>query len=201
MFNYENKSTPSITEEFRQKYIISIKGKEAVKVEGLVVLAHEKGIWKLNTEIVQYPNQDNMWTAICKCTVGGYDYDPITNTVREVEYSDIADANPDNCTAMVQKSYIRMASTRAIGRALRKYTNFDMVCSSEIGEVLEESEPKITTQMLTNIKQAIRTKHIDANTYNRMLASFNKSDATLLTEKEGSRLLELVQEYIPTQQS
>lgn len=198
-YDYTDKSQ-NITDEFRKKYIIDIKGKEAVKVEGLVALAHAKGLWKMDTEIVQYPSEDNRWTAICKCTVGGYDYDPVTEKIREVEYSDIADANEGNCTKMVANSYIRMASTRAIGRALRKYTNFDIVCSSEISEIIDNSEPSITGATLANIKQAIHTKKIDKETYAKMLASFNQKDATLLTESDGNKLLNMVQNYIPPQQ-
>lgn len=137
-YNYKDKGAVKLSDEFRQKFMVNIKGKDAIKLEGLTVLAHEKGMWKLETEIVQYPTQENNFTAICKTTVGGYDYDPITDKVREVVYSDIGDANVGNCTKMVAASFIRMASTRSQARALRKYTNIDMVCTSEMDSVTEE---------------------------------------------------------------
>lgn len=96
-FNYKDKTAPKLTDEFKQKFGVNIKGKDAIKLEGLTAFAHQKGMWKFITEIIQYPSDQNGWTAICKTTVGGYDWDPITEKVREVEYSDIGDANVNNC--------------------------------------------------------------------------------------------------------
>lgn len=198
-FNYEDKSL-NLTDEFKKQYIVNIKGKDAIKVEGLVVLAHDKGMWKMDTEIIQYPSEENKWTAICKCTVGGYDWDPIKKEIREVEYSDIADANEANCTSMVAKSYIRMASTRAIGRALRKYTNCDMLCSSELSEVVDTSEPTVSVETLTSIKKALHTHNINEEIFNKMLASFGTNkNVTQLTVNEGNKLLNMVENYIPPQ--
>ena len=197
-FNYKDKSATKLTDDFKQKFVINIKGKDAVKLEGLTVLAHEKGLWKLDTEIIQFPSDQNQWTAICKTTVGGYDYDPMTDKIREVVYSDIGDANANNCTKMVAASFIRMASTRSQARALRKYTNIDMVCSSEIDSITEEPpEPNITMDQLTNMKELIRAKGIDSTTFGNMLFKmFGHQNYMQLTQTQGNTLLVALQQYI-----
>ena len=200
-FDYKSSSTPKLTDEFKQKFSVNIKGKDAIKLEGLTALAHEKGMWKFETEIIQYPNDQNNWTAICKTTVGGYDWDPITEKVREVEYSDIGDANVNNCGKMVAASYIRMASTRSQARALRKYTNVDMVCSSEMSEVIEEiPEPFVTLEQLQAIKQLTIDKKISQEKFGQILFGlFQHTDYRQLTVNQGNLLINTLTNYQPSQ--
>ena len=58
-FNYKDKTAPKLSEDFRRKFIITIgKGSnapEAIKVDGLIALAHEKGVKSMITDIKQYP--------------------------------------------------------------------------------------------------------------------------------------------------
>lgn len=201
-FDYENKSGPKLNEEFKKKFSVSIKGKDAIKIEGLTAAAHEKGMWKFDTEIIQFPSDTNGWTAICKTTIGGYDWDPVAEKVREVVYSDIGDANVSNCGKMVAASYIRMASTRSQARALRKYTNIDMVCASELSEVIDEApEPIISIEQLTNIKQIVDNKHISKDAFANMLTKlFNHTNYTALTESQGNILLTTLKDYMPPTQ-
>lgn len=189
-WDYEDKTAPKLTDEFKQQYVVNIKGKDAIKVEGLTVIAHQKGIWKMQTDVIQFPSQANNFTAICKTTVGGYDWDPIKKEIREVEYSDIADASPDNVTSMVAKSYIRMASTRSIGRALRKYTNVDMLCSSEMDSVVENNEPLITSGQAGAIKATLHAKGYTKERFVEELKKmFNKEDFMILTVKEADQYI------------
>lgn len=190
-FNYKDKSSPKLNDDFKKQFVVNIKGKEAIKVEGLTAIAHEKGMWKLDTKVVQFPSKDNDWTCICQCTVGGYDWDPAEQKIVRVEYTDIADANAGNVTSMVAKSYIRMASTRAIGRALRKYTNVDILCSSEMDSVVEDApEPSVTVEQLTEIKSLLGQNRLDKESFIKMLkAMFGKENHMLLTQTEGNRLI------------
>jgi hypothetical protein len=193
-FNYKDKTAPKLTEEFKQKFTVNIKGKDAIKVEGLLAFAHEKGIKRMVTDLIQFPNKDNNWTAICKTIVIGYDWDPINDKLCEVEFSDIADANENNCTSMVKASYIRMASTRSIGRALRKYTNIDMVCSAELSDVVEDAPeqqaPSITTEMLNTVKELVQTKGLDKNAFATMLFGlFQSTNYMALTVPQGNVLI------------
>lgn len=197
VFNYKDKSAPKLSDDFKQKFSANIKGKDAIKLEGLTALAHIKGMWKFETTIIQYPSDQNQWTAICQTTIGGYDWDPITEKIREVEYTDIGDANVNNCTKMVAASYIRMASTRSQARALRKYTNVDMVCTSELSEVLEEApENTISLDQLTTVKGLIKSKGLNQDTFSKILFQlFNHQNYTALTETQGKQLIETLQNY------
>lgn len=197
-FDYKDKSAPKLTDDFKKKFSVNIKGKDAIKLEGLTAFAHEKGIWKFNTEIIQFPSDQNGWTAICKTTVGGYDWDPIEEKICKVEYTDIGDANVNNCGKMVAASYIRMASTRSQARALRKYTNIDMVCSSELSEVVDEApEPIISVEQLTEIKQLIGTKGISKEKFGEILFGlFQHTNYTGLTQSQGKELISTLQNFI-----
>lgn len=196
-FNYKDKSAPKLSDEFKQKFSVNIKGKDAIKLEGLTAFAHEKGMWKFETKIVQYPNDQNGWTAICETVIGGYDYDPITDKVREVTYSDIGDANVNNCGKMVAASYIRMASTRSQARALRKYTNIDMVCSSELSDVVDEApEPIVSVEQLTEIKQLVGTKGINKDKFSEILFGlFNHINYTQITQSQADTLIKTINNY------
>ena len=201
-FDYKSSSAPKLTDEFKQKFGVNIKGKDAIKLEGLTALAHEKGMWKFETDIIQFPSDQNQWTAICRTVIGGYDYDPITDKIREVVYSDIGDANVGNCGKMVAASYIRMASTRSQARALRKYTNVDMVCSSEMSDIIEETpEPYITLEQLNAIKQLTVDKKINQEQFGKILFGlFQHTDYRVLTASQGTVLLNTLQNYqIPSQ--
>lgn len=196
-FDYKDKSAPKLTDEFKKKFGVNIKGKDAIKLEGLTAFAHEKGMWKFETEIIQYPSDQNAWTAICKTTVGGYDYDPVTEKIREVIYSDIGDANVQNCGKMVAASYIRMASTRSQARALRKYTNIDMVCSSELSDVVDEApEPIITVEQLTEVKQLIGSKGMSKEKFGEILFGlFQHTNYVGLTQSQGNELITVLKNF------
>lgn len=196
-FNYKDKSAPKLSDDFKQKFSVNIKGKDAIKLEGLTAFAHEKGMWKFETKIVQFPSDQNGWTAICETVIGGYDYDPITDKVREVVYSDIGDANTANCGKMVAASYIRMASTRSQARALRKYTNIDMVCSSELSDVVDEApEPIISVEQLTEVKNLLGTKGIGKEKFGEILFGlFNHTNYTGLTQSQAVTLISTIKNY------
>ena len=200
-FDYKSSSAPKLTDDFKQKFSVNIKGKDAIKLEGLTALAHEKGMWKFKTSIIQYPSDQNQWTAICETVIGGYAWDPVTEKVREVEYSDIGDANVGNCGKMVAASYIRMASTRSQARALRKYTNVDMVCSSEISDIMEEvHEPLITLDQLQAVKKLTVEKQIGQTEFGKILFGlFNHTEYRNLTVSQGNTLINTLTSYIVPQ--
>jgi hypothetical protein len=50
-------------------------------------------------------------------------------------FTDVGDANPENCNSRIAKHLLRMASTRAIARALRSFTNIGMTCLEELGDL------------------------------------------------------------------
>ena len=200
-FDYKDKSVPKLTDEFKKKFTNNIKGKDAIKLEGLTAVAHEKGMWKFVTNIIQYPSDQNAWTAICQTTIGGYDWDPIEEKICKVEYSDIGDANVSNCSKMVAASYIRMASTRSQARALRKYTNIDMVCSSELSEIVDEiPEEYISVEQLTEVKQLLASKRLNQEEFIKILTGlFQHTNYQSLTKSQGVLLINTLQHYVKPQ--
>ncbi len=111
-----------------ERWITKIEGREFVKYPGLLDLAHQKGISSIEVEIVQMPTKENGNFAVCRATV--------MSKVGET-YSDIGDASPANTNSKVSKHLLRMASTRAIARALRSYTNVGMTALEELADFNE----------------------------------------------------------------
>ncbi len=115
-----------------ERFIKNIEGKDFVLYAGLLDLAHQKGLAKMQVEILQYPGTDNGHMAIVRAQA--------ESKLGEL-FVDVGDANPTNCNAKVAKHLLRMASTRAKARALRDFTNIGMTCLEELGdlnEIIEE---------------------------------------------------------------
>ena len=109
-----------------ERFIKNIEGKDFVLYAGLLDLAHQKGLVKMQVEILQYPGSDNGHMAIVRAQA--------ESKLGEL-FADVGDANPTNCNAKVAKHLLRMASTRAKARALRDFTNIGMTCLEELGDL------------------------------------------------------------------
>jgi len=96
---YCEKHVPKLDDRF----MTNIKGKDFVLYVGVLDLATQKGLLKLEVELLQFPSSENGNEAICRAVAEGKH--------GEV-FSDIGDANPNNCHSMIAKHLIRMASTR-----------------------------------------------------------------------------------------
>jgi predicted nucleic acid-binding Zn finger protein len=130
------KNTPKLKDGFLK----NIKGKDFVLYAGVLDLATQKGLLKLEVELLQYPTKENGNEAICRATAEGKN--------GEV-FSDIGDANPNNCTPMIAKHLIRMASTRSKGRCLRDMCDIGIACLEElesIDDVVGSGSAKKTTR-------------------------------------------------------
>jgi hypothetical protein len=108
-----------------ERFIITLEGKDFVTYPGLLDLGHQKGILKIEVEPLQIPTKDNEHFAVCKALV--------VSTNGET-FTDIGDANPTNVNSRIAKHLLRMASTRAIARALRSFTNIGMTCLEELAD-------------------------------------------------------------------
>lgn len=119
-----------------EKFIINLQGKNFITYEGLLDLAHKKGLQSINVELIQIPNSENNMTAICKANA-------ITNNGT---FSDIGDASPKSVNSTIVPHLIRMASTRAKARALRDLTNVGMTSVEEISfDETQEENKNIST--------------------------------------------------------
>ena len=109
-----------------ERWIIKIENKDFVQYAGLLDLAHQRGLSQIEVDPIQLPNQDNGNFAICKATV-------VSDTGKT--FTDLGDANCQNTNSKVSRHLLRMASTRAIARALRSFTNIGMTCLEELADL------------------------------------------------------------------
>jgi len=123
--------------------------KEVVKYAGLLNRAHEEGLKKVLTELIQTPSKTNEMTAICMAEV---------STDKGV-FRDYGDANPENVSSMIVPHIIRMAVTRAKARALRDAVNIGVVAIEELDvEYLNDIVDNPAKPPTQNRKEAKETK-------------------------------------------
>jgi hypothetical protein len=100
--------------------ILHIQGRPFVKFEGLLQLAHERGLVALETTVVNV----SLDMAVCQATARFQDGRTFT---------DIGDASPDNVAKHLRPHFVRMAATRASARALRRALNISAAAVEELG--------------------------------------------------------------------
>jgi hypothetical protein len=152
-----------------ERWIIKIENKDFVQYAGLLDLGHQKGISQIEVDPIQLPTAENGNFAVCKATI-------VSKTGES--FIDIGDANPGNCSSKVSKHLLRLASTRAIARALRSFTNIGMTCLEELADLndiagngSDSRKPKIDRQAGSQLKPVkkpdsapeIKTEPQDAN--------------------------------------
>jgi len=103
-----------------KEFIQNIQGKDFVRYEGLLNAFHSNGGSQITTELVSKDKIGDDVFFIFKATVTG----------EKGTFDGYGDAYKGNVSAMVVKSLMRMAETRAKARALRDYNNIGM-CSVE----------------------------------------------------------------------
>jgi hypothetical protein len=133
-----------------ERFLINIHGKDFVLYAGLLDLAHQKGLLKLDVTPVQYPSKENNMEAICLA---------VAESKYGESFKDIGDANPLNTDKTIAKHILRMASTRAKSRALRDFVNVGMTAFEELGSldevVINESSEKATARKPIPRKQEV----------------------------------------------
>jgi hypothetical protein len=96
-----------------------------VKVSGLLDRAHKLKFKRVTSCMLQAPFKENGNMCICHGEV---------ETADGHIFSAVADATPENVKPNVRNAFVRMADTRAIGRALRWALNIDGAAAEEIVE-------------------------------------------------------------------
>lgn len=100
-----------------------VEMKDVVTYAGLLNRAHQEGLKKVSTELIQSPSKANDMTAICMAEV----------VTEKGTFRDYGDANPGNVDSMIIPHIIRMAVTRAKARAFRDAVNIGVVAIEELG--------------------------------------------------------------------
>jgi hypothetical protein len=100
-----------------------VSEKQYVLFAGLLALAHELGLERIDTQLVQVPTADNGQCAIVRAVAAG----------KPGTFAGLGDASPANTSRAVARHLIRVAETRAKARALRDLTNVSLVAFEELG--------------------------------------------------------------------
>lgn len=115
--------------EIRDKSGKVVGTKDVVTYQGLLSKAHDEGLVRVRTHLVQAPTEANAMTAIVKAVVD----------IGKGRFDGIGDASPENVNSFIVPHLIRMAETRAKARALRDAVNIGVVSFEELaGEAVEE---------------------------------------------------------------
>ena len=114
------------------KHIVRLGDRDYPTYPGVLAEAHERGFLHIETELVQIPSAQNDNTAIVKAKVR-----IILPEGGDLYCEDYGDASPRNTSARVAAALIRMASTRAKGRALRDAINVGQTMLEELPDLEE----------------------------------------------------------------
>jgi hypothetical protein len=113
----------------KKEHIISVQGQDFVRYEGLLDEAHQQGLCRISTTLIQVPHGDNGNVAIVAAEV----------ETSKGTFSGIGDASPANVGRMIAPHVIRMAETRAKARALRDAVNIGVTAIEELGDLDADS--------------------------------------------------------------
>ena len=98
--------------------VVELQGKQYPTVSGLLAVGHAHGLESIKTDLLQYVEGE----AIIKATVSG----------TRGTYEAHGDASPNNVSRNIANAVIRMAGTRAHGRALRLYLGIGATTHEEL---------------------------------------------------------------------
>jgi hypothetical protein len=124
------------------QFIVKLQGKDFALFAGILDAATKAGMTSVVTTPVQIPTPDNGRLAVMKA---------------RVEFADgrafeaIGDASPESVGKMIVPHILRMAETRAIGRALRWALNISVTMREELSG---DEEPGPSHQSATNGRPA-----------------------------------------------
>lgn len=103
---------------------VDIHGKQHPTYAGVLNKAHSEGLKEIKTELLQAPLEENHFMAIVKASV----------MTEKGIFEGIGDATPKNVNKMIAPHIVRMAETRAKGRALRDALNIAEALAEELGD-------------------------------------------------------------------
>jgi hypothetical protein len=114
------------------KFLVNLSGRDYPLFAGILNEAHERGLQSITVELIQIPTAENDHTAIMQATV----------TMKDgSQFSDFGDASPRNTNARIATALLRMASTRAKGRALRDAINVGQTMLEELPDLDDAQAP------------------------------------------------------------
>jgi len=85
---------------------VTLQGKEFILYGWVLHLAKSRGLKRIETNVIQIPNQENSMYAVVEATV----------ETDDGVFSEIGDASPESVNRMIKPHILRMAATRAKAR-------------------------------------------------------------------------------------
>jgi len=113
----------------KKEFIVNRQGKDFVLYEGLLDEAHQQGLCRISTTLIQLPHDDNGNTAVVAAEV----------ETGKGTFSGLGDASPANVGRMIVPHVLRMAETRAKARALRDAVNIGVTALEELADLEEQN--------------------------------------------------------------
>lgn len=112
----------------KEGWIVKRQGSEFATFRGLLWLAHQMGL----TSIVSTPVYEDLEKGIFFFRATAIGIREINGEMIKVEFTDEGDATPKNVGKMILPHVRRMASTRAMVRALRTFTGCGLTAIDEL---------------------------------------------------------------------
>ncbi len=188
----------------KKEYIIERLGKQFVLYEGLLDEAHQQGLCRISTTLIQVPHPDNGNSAIVAAEV----------ETSKGSFSGIGDACPSNVGRPIVPHIVRMAETRAKARALRDAVNIGVTAVEELGDLDEQpveasrrgafdvpAVAESTGQYRTDVPKASPYKPASANQLatvaklSRLLGRPEELTENMTSADASDRITELSREY------
>lgn len=186
----------------KREYIIERQGKQFVLYEGLLDEAHQQGLHRVSTTLIQVPHDENGNMAIVAAEV----------ETSKGTFSGIGDASPTNVNRMIVPHLLRMAETRAKARALRDAVNVGVTSVEELADLDEssvvdsrpayaagarESAPAYATDgpKASPYKTASANQLATIAKLSRLLGQPEEPDESMTSADASDRITELSREY------
>jgi hypothetical protein len=112
---------PPPTQNGLSKWIVTIHGKETIRYQGLLAMAHEQGLVSLSARFTSLTSELAVAMAFAKFKDGR-------------AFFEAGESTPTNVQAGVRAAWARMALTRAKARVLRDALNIGIVALEELEE-------------------------------------------------------------------
>jgi hypothetical protein len=109
------------------KYLVKLSGKLHPTYPGVLEAAMKAGLIGLEAKVEQFPSAENGNLAVCSAvaTFAGTDG-------RDRVFAEVGDCDDGNCGPLIARHKVRMAATRAKGRALRDALGIGVALKEEI---------------------------------------------------------------------
>ena len=117
----EARATETPQPTIKPEWLVTVQGKPFIRFEGLLELAHARGLVSLETTIVSVSEG----LAVCQC---------VARFADGRTFCDVGDASQDNVAKHLRPHFIRMSATRASARTLRRALNISACSVEELGE-------------------------------------------------------------------